>query len=283
MAFTNPHSQSAIESATRQARSKPVLLITILSIIGLVLGISLLIVTRRLLGAISEELPRDTMLMTAVVTAAVLASCRIAWRRSFPLQIDHEEQLFDQIIGWGSSLALILLAVGCCYPAYHNSDWMIWLPLLIADQFWRQSFFDAGYPTVNSTFEDLEEEPQLDLVRPNAKKPIFYHEQEDIVQQLFRVREDNGQEVIYGTLRADFQPEQRTAVVHVGFCPPLDYVPEIEAESLPGQTTRIKVVQAFSHGVRLDIRLPAPAKESCHVWIDMAARPNSAEPAGLIA
>ena len=285
-----------------QARARPALVLSVVGVIGLLMSIAALIVSRRLLGALSRDLPGDAMLLTALVATSVSACTRIAWRRSFPLRHCAESPLgrdaesplgrdaesplrrdaesplrrdagdswLDQFVGWGSSLALAMLAVGCCYPANRTSDCLIWLPLLVADQFWRQNFFGAGLPTAPSMKSERQPTNTSEVSSTSAAQSPNHH---DIVQQLFRVREDQGQEVIYGTLRADFQAGQRTAVIHVGFCPPLEYLPEIEAESLPGQPTRIKVVQALPHGVRLDVRLSTAAEESCQAWIDMAARP----------
>ncbi len=292
----SPMPSNYLQGITWQLRARPLVAFVLLSILVLLLSIGALIVSRRFVGALTHELPRDTMFLTALGATAVLAWLRIAWRRNFPLgfPLDNSAKYsnppeslndsspgstigishLDQAIGWGSCLALALLALGCCYPANRNSDWLIWLPLLVADQLWRQNFFDAGTPTA---------QPFKSPAKPSASAPAnptglaevgpSSDVSHNIVQQLFRVLEDQGQEVVYGTLRADFDAGQRTAVIHVGFCPPLGYLPEIEAESLPDQPTRIKVVQALSHGVRLDVRRTAPFDQQSCVWIDMAARP----------
>lgn len=244
---------------------------TVLSLVSLLVAVGLLIAGRRLAGALTHELSRDIMLLTAIVMTAIVAFARIAWRRAFPLRIDGTVKLTwgDLFVGWGSSAGLLLAAVGCCYPAYELSDWLIWLPTLVADQLWRQSFFDADQPQLRLTETDTE---------PQEAATVRYsmptqQAQDEIVQQLYRVRDGQGREVIYGTLRADFHPGQRTAVLHVGFCPPLDYLPEIEAAALPDSVARLKVVQALAHGARLDVKLLETPSEDCHVWIDMAATP----------
>jgi hypothetical protein len=234
--------------------------------VSLVLG--LLVLVRRLLGAFAADLPRDTLLLTALASAAILSATRLLWRKHFPLKSAGRLTAGDLLVGWGSSAALLMLAIGCCYPANHTSDWLIWLPVLVADQFWRQSFFDAGHP---------EQAVALRVVHPDQPaEPLTEadNDADDVVQQLFRVRSESGSEEIYGTLRADFHRGQRTAVLHVGFCPPLTHRPEVEAEALgdPGYAT-VKTVQALAHGARLDVRLAAPAEDDCRVWIDMAARP----------
>ena len=252
---------------------------TVLSLVALLNAIGLLIVVRRLVGALGNDLPRDAMLLTAVVMTAIVAFARIAWRRAFPLRKSGllRRPWGDHFVGWGSSVGLALVALGCCYPAYLNSDWLIWLPMLVADQFWRQSFFDAGDPLLRLADEpEKEDDDHSSTVKfPSPAQPAKLP-QEEIVQRLYRVRNEDGSELIYGTLRADFQTGQRTAVLHVGFCPPLPYLPEIEAEALPGSEARLKIVQALAHGARLNVRLPSTPTEDCHVWIDMAATPVAA-------
>ncbi len=270
----------------------------VISILVVFNAVGLLLVVRRFVGALTAEMSWNTMLLTAVVTTALAACARIAWRRQFPLAINDSEEYphvwqhrWDRVVGYGTSLSLVLLAIGCCYPANHTSDWLIWLPLLVVDQLWRQSFFDAGNPEreIRETDFDLENELLLASITPATHRPtLAFNESgpppaldadfadefnEEIVQQLYRVRDELGQEVIYGTLRADFLAGQRTAVIHAGFCPPLTHLPEIEAESFRGPAARIKIVQAMAHGTRMDVRLTAPAPADCHVWIDMAATP----------
>ncbi len=264
--------------------SRPIVVATVLGVVGLLNAIGLLVVLRRLSGAFSNDLPREAMLLTALVATAAVACARIAWRRNFPFSTSNRNNKktgpwnWDSLVGWGSSSALLLLAVGCCYPANHTSDWLIWLPPLVADQFWRQTFFDAGHLNNTAYGTALGNAKELTAAAPELQTPApeagISTKAEKIVQQLFRVRDDAGREVIYGTLRADFKVGQRTAVMHVGFCPPLSHLPEVEAESLPGSAARIKVVQALAHGTRMDVRLPSPAKTDCHLWIDMAATPS---------
>lgn len=263
-------------------RSRSVVVATSVSIVAILLSVGLLIAVRRLTGALTNDLPRSMMLLIAIGSTAILSSVRTAWRRSFPLDVTAGGRASDLLIGWGSSLALLLLATGSCFPTNRTSDWLIWLPLLVADQLWRQTFFDAGKPWRHlSNFGSVKISPLAasDFAQSDrAAQP----QDEKLVQRLFRLRDDHGRETIYGTLRADFQPGQRTAVVHIGFCPPLDYLPEIEAEPLEGfEDAKIKIVQSLAHGARLDIRLAEPAEDACRMWIDLAATPPGELPQPL--
>jgi hypothetical protein len=258
------------------------------------------------------------MFLTALFTTALVAYSRTAWRRARLAYNTQKKQAdlghnpwsqLDRWVGWGSSLGLILLAVGCTYPADRVVDWLAWLPLLVADQFWRQSFFDGGKPIApisgdangirnaempatplcadvitppaanppaasrTGPFNPLSSSKPRDIVplSDNLSDSLPSDHDEQLLQQLFRVRNAAGQETIYGTLRADFERGQRNASLYVGFCPPLARPPQVEAEPVDGPAATLKVVQALAHGARVDIRLDRPADGECHVLVDMAA------------
>ncbi|QDT01189.1 hypothetical protein [Adhaeretor mobilis] len=252
---------------------------TVLGVIGAMIFAGTVLTLCRLFGEATADMPRGTLFGIALLGTVAVKFGRVAWRRQFGTPRTKRARRLDQLVGWGSSLGLILLAVGCCYPAYRNSDWLIWLPMLIADQFWRQTFFDNDRPNV--MLADLPSEEELAKIKQISEKTeeIIDSEEtrlgEEVLQQLFRVRDEQGYEVIYGTVRAGFVTGQRHATVHVGFCPPLAATPSVEAEACDFEEAKVKVAQAMAHGVRLDVRLSEPAEEACSVTIDLAATPNS--------
>lgn len=299
----------------------------ILSAVALLNGIGLLLVTRRLAGAFSTDLPLWQVFVTALIATTLARQTRIQWRRQVMAWDARQASLLDQMVGWGASTGLLLVAGGCCYPGYRNGEWLAWLPLLIADQFWRQNFFDNGRPgaeTSDAAIDSAElnqadvgdadrKGPGLngaDLNRPELARPapsVFDAEgsdpaemaenladeatclnqeaavwpsEADYVQQVFRVRDADGQEVVYAAVRADFLAGQRHAIVHVGFCPPLAATPLVEAAACQWPDARVRVTQALPHGVRLDVRLGEPAEEACGVPIDLAATPSLPVAAG---
>lgn len=288
--------------------------------------VGLLLVARRFSGALQEPFPTGHLLFTALVTTALAAYCRTAWRRSRLVALDTQGNKachapnpwsrFDRWVGWGSSLGLVLLAVGCTYPAGRLGDCLIWIPLLVADQFWRQSFFDGGRPAAGlcsdtnrirktenerrkaaapttpsgsvdtiscaanhggasrteQPIQSGNNEPRGSLsISTETPGSLASDHDQQLLQQLFRVRNAAGQETIYGTLRADFESGQRNASLYVGFCPPLAHPPRVEAEPVDGPAATLKVVQALAHGARVDLRLDRPAGAECHVLVDLAA------------
>jgi hypothetical protein len=254
--FYAPSKTDPVQSIVRAAPA-----VTLVSIAALLAGVALLLAARRIAGAITFALPWDLTLIIALEALLLVTAIRGSWRRAFPLGPAGEDGLAwgDQLLGWGSSAAIVLAAVGSSFPGERASDWLVWLPVIAADQVLRQSFFAGQGAALKSA--------------ASTQAPRF-DEREQVVQQLYRVRDAEGREVIYGTLRADFQAGQRTAVLHVGFCPPLERVPQIEAAPQAGSAATVKVAQALAHGARLDVRLAEDASEECWVWIDLTAAPN---------
>lgn len=239
-----------------------------------------LVTARRLLGHALAPLPISLLASTAVGAFALVELGRRVWRQLWPTAHTPRQRRMDQAFGWTGSAAFLLLAVGCIYPGYGTAEWVIWLPLAITEQFRRQSFFDRGGdspkesqlvfaesdPTVVASIDrgEIDAAPSDDALAG------------DVLQQLFRVRGPDGVETVYGSVAADFVPGQRHAVLHVGFCPPLERTPDIEVEPCAGPDAGVKVLQTFTHGVRLEVRLAEPARQPCRVTVDLAATPSEA-------
>jgi hypothetical protein len=224
------------------------------AVVGVVslLALGFLLAARRLAGGFTTVLPTPQLIGVAVVVAAVVVGCRMAWRQA------GRDRWLDQFIAWGNCVGISLVAIGCSYPESGITawpHWLIWTPLLVGDQVLRRFLVAASRPAPTST----PPVPSLD-------------DQGHVTQQLTRTRDDAGAETIHGTLRADLLAGQRHATLHVGFCPPLATLPKIAAEPMDGPDATVKIVQAFAHGARLDIRLEDPADEPCHVLIEFTAR-----------
>lgn len=125
-------------------------------------------------------------------------------------------------------------------------------------------------PAAFSPLAAAENEPFL------AEVEALYDEAEgilpaDVQQQWTRSRLPDGSEQILATLRAELAAGQRTASIHLAFCPPLAEVPELEFEQVDGPDARIQQGELFRHGARLDVRLAEPAATACSVVIELAA------------
>jgi len=104
---------------------------------------------------------------------------------------------------------------------------------------------------------------------------------DNVVQQLTRLIEEDGREVIHGTARVDFSPEQRTAHLHIAFCPPLVAPSMAEAEPTAGPAVTIKTGELQSYGVRFDVRLNRPSTEAESVWLEFFVTTRTEEQAAV--
>jgi hypothetical protein len=89
-----------------------------------------------------------------------------------------------------------------------------------------------------------------------------------LVQQLTRIVEE-GRETIHGLLKAEVAANDRLAVVHIAFCPPLRERPELSAHALDCDEAEIRLTQVESFGVRLEARLPAVSDEPRSLMIEI--------------
>lgn len=231
-----------------------------------------LLAARRFAGALDEDLPWSALAPTAALAGALVLAGRMAWRRSVGDSSPPVGRFAELTFAWGGSIALVLLAVGCS-DFGRTRDWVLWLPLIAADQFHRHWFLHGvWFPGA----APRQREPVLGLYDPGAAAngtAATLDDDGQVLQQLVRVRDATGHESVRGTLHAEFAAGQRTATLHVGFCPPLERLPRVEGRPSDSTATQVKVVQALAHGARLEVRLSEPAVKPCSVLIDFSASP----------
>jgi hypothetical protein len=271
------------------AWSRRAVLAAILSL----LAVAALLTLRRAVGAFSASLPVMQLVATVMAVGLLVLGGRVVWR---PSDSSMDCEWWNSlIVGWGGTVAILLAAVGCSLGG-RAVDWIFWLALVAVDQ-WQLRWFSGGGPrsggfatpeerhdapatdrdVVKQSWDGLDQSgtPRLAPRRPGPSSTFEGGGCE--VQRLVRTRDEEGIESIHGLLRAEFIRGQRHAVLHVGFCPPLECVPEVMVEAGEGPDAEVRVVQAFCHGARLDVRLAEAAGEACAVVVEMSARPQQIE------
>jgi hypothetical protein len=243
--------------------------------ISALFAVGLLLLMRRVVGAVTADLPALHLFTTAIVAGVVVFGGRVVWRRwalSRPSAVssgpngERRDVGIERVIGWAGSAGIVLLALGCSLG--RAGDWLLWLPLVGVDQWQLQWFLRSqGTATTGRGFMGAA------TVDDEA---IAGNE----LQRLVRVRDADGGEAIHGTLRAEFVAGQRQATLHVGFCPPLEHTPAVEVETGDGPDAEVKVAQAFAHGARLEVRLASVAEEDCWVIVELSAKAASADGIG---
>jgi hypothetical protein len=91
-----------------------------------------------------------------------------------------------------------------------------------------------------------------------------------IIQQLVRRREPGETESLRGSLRTEFAVGQRTASAHVAICPPFESAPRCQAAVAAGPAAEVRVATALPFGVRFEIKLAQAAIEPGSVVVEFA-------------
>lgn len=197
----------------------------------LLLLVGALMLVRRLSGALDSPLAPAPL----IATAAGLAAWGIAVRFQFGCRR----------VAWVTFAVLALFAIGCSFPGGRFVDWLAWTGALTA--VW---FIPA----------------KLQLPVAGSVSPI-----EQTLQELTRSRAADGIETIRGKVVAEFAANERTAVVHVAFCPPFERLPAVEAHRTAGPGCEVKIAQVLHQGVRLEIRLTRASTATERVKLEFVA------------
>lgn len=228
------------------------------------LGVASFLAMRQIAGALVEPLPVGPLLATAVLTLAWVGGVR-----TIGLKFESGKPV-RWLIEWPPLAAMLLVAVACSYPGDRWLDWAVWLPALAAAWFVgdRRVFrnlpftITAGSPRV----------PVAPIPRPRGGPATVADESPgQLLQQLTRIRTPEGRDAIHGMLKAEFTVGQQLATLYVGFCPPLEHLPHVEAEVADGPAAHIKVVQVLHNGAQLDVGLEDPASEATLVSVEFMA------------
>jgi hypothetical protein len=206
--------------------ARPALIASIL----VALGLGIFLVIRRASGALVEPIPPVPLAAAAILALAWSASVRLLLRDS-------------TAVVWKRSptVALALFAIALSFPAHRALDWLIWLPVFMLNAIAPAMVFPLPAPGRG---------------RGRGAPPIG--QPSTVLQNFTRSRTTYGEEIIEGTLLAEFGPEERAVVLHVAFCPPFELLPHVEVEILDTADATCRVSQVLHNGARLEIRRSAP-------------------------
>ena len=256
---------------------------------GGLLLVSLLLLTRRSTGALVKPLEAPVLLTAAVALAGIAASLRFVWRR---IAANQHGVLGGGLVAWIPALALLLLGGALSLPQSSTYALIGFWAILIVEEIaslligprWlghldRRGGARAAEPPAQppdaeadglSATAELERPPE----RPEEVTPDYLPP--EVSQQITRCRDGDGSDVLYGMLRGQLEPGQRSLSFHVAFCPPFDRVPDLSDEQVEGPPAAVKQGQVLPYGARLDLRLRSASEEpqSVVLRIHAQSKPN---------
>jgi hypothetical protein len=136
-------------------------------------------------------------------------------------------------------------------------------------------------PAASPVIDDLGEPPAVargDMEQAADASCAEFAEREDhALAQQVRRRDAVSGEVVEGWVRVDFAAGQRHAASHVAICPPMERNPACYAEVADGPDAGVKVTQAMSYGVRIEVKLAEPAEEAASVIVEYSILEHAAD------
>ena len=208
-------------------------------VLGLFSAAAAMILWRRLAGALVNPLGAVALSTVVALAIAAAAVVRLSQRQNRAVMIF-------------TSLAMAILIVALCLPGTPVVAVIVVSLLFVVEESWAWSHL---------------------LRLRSGHRPS-----EQIIQQLTRTLASDGTESLCGLLRTPIAAGQRTANVHVAFCPPLAAVPELVVEQTAGPPARIKTAQLLPYGTRLDLKLAAAAPQPATVTLRFSARTPRQQP-----
>ena len=234
---------------------------------------------RRAVGALSNPLDLASLAAVALPVVAMAAIARTLGRfrptgkRPGWLETCQAVLLSASVLATGAALSLHgtplagLVALWGILIAEEIWAWR-WrrLPGLPAMPRWRRPRFrpvrvDAPQAVAPHSTAHSDDRPIVADAPPD----------ETVMQQLTRSQAADGTETLSGWLRIPVALGQRTANVHVAFCPPFPHTPRARVKQLNGPEARVKTVQLLPYGVRFDLKLREPSESAAAVLLQFSA------------
>lgn len=265
---------------------------------GALLVLSGALLVRRLAGAFGQRPAPEVLIIVAVTLTAVVAGIRGAWRRVFRSNATSERNralLLDGTLSVGACC----LAASISIPDAGTGPLVILWGFLVTGELvgWSPYYRRLGRRIrANGDSEGAQREasPTTNAEPTSELSAAAIHEvatleepagddellSPNVSQRIVRARDENGVETVYGVVRCDFTAGQRQQNLHIAFCPPLEFIPELTTDQLDGPMVKIKPSMVEVFGAGLEIKLPAPCSEPTSVQIQFYAfeKPDDVAP-----
>lgn len=232
------------------------------------LMLSLLLLARRLAGALVEPLPLAPWLLTGLIMALWLR-----WSTT-GLPDSVATPLVARLpVAWLSPAIAGLLGLTLWLPGTRLSALAVYAAIVVVGSSrrlvlpWRRMWPARLRPAAGWPFETLS---SRDSAESAGEDPAAVALPPAVVQQLVRRRDPGEVESLRGSVRADFVAGQRMASAHVAICPPFVGQPHCQVAVAAGPAAEVRVASALPFGVRFEIKLAQAALAPASVVIEFA-------------
>lgn len=259
-----------MESARIAIRPWPALrrdLLTALLVSGLaaLATVVLLLLIRRLAGALVQPLGGFAVVGVAGLGLLLVVSWRLGWQA-------RGKQETSLALAATALPGVALFVLLCVLSLPGTASWALmlsWLAFLTGEAaWWWTAYSSRRHPLARrSVPPNVVTDTTAEEGVENGEGPL----PQDVFQQITRFREGELERITI-MLRISFATDQRVAVAHVAFCPPLGGIPELAAEPTDGPSATVTITNPQTFGARLEVRLDEPADEACSVVVEVAGQ-----------
>ncbi len=260
---------------------------TCAAVAGLLLLAAMVLWWRRVAGALSTPLDTAPMLLVAALLAAAAVSARSAEQS---LAKRRPAGPFDRFVAVGLSAALVAIGAALSLPGTSAGGLVLFWGVLAVEEGWawgparRRRVGGVGrrWPAVRRRVARIlrravsRADRPASSARPNpspAPVPVLEAPgDEQVTQQLVRSTEADGSDRLSGWMRVPMASGQRSASVHMAFCPQFSRAPKVTVEQLEGPRARLKTVQVLPHGARVDLKLAGACEQRDSVVLRFSAQ-----------
>jgi hypothetical protein len=232
------------------------------------LMLSLLLLSRRVAGALVEPLPLVPWLLTGLIIALWLRWSATSLPDGFAAPLVARFP-----VAWLSPAIAGLLGVALWLPGTRLSALAGYAAIVAVGSSrrlvlpWRRIWPTRLRPAIGWPFETPSSRDSADS---GGEEPAAVALPPAVVQQLIRRRDPGEAESLRGSVRADFVAGQRMASAHVAICPPFVGQPHCHVAVAAGPAAEVRVASALPFGVRFEIKLAQAAAAPASVVIEFA-------------
>jgi hypothetical protein len=270
------HGYSSLDARSTAPELAHFRLMALRTIAALLSFVAVVLLARRIVGALVEPLPITLLLLvgaTAIATAVIVQL----------LNAHSELRLFTSLFEGIEILiaGIAILVIAACLSIAGSSILgllCLWTATLVSGAVLVRPWSVesptnplAGFTSVSRDDAAMDVWPPEKLTSAPAVVEVEDEWMERSLTQRLQYRSEPTGIAIDGWVRVQFSTGQRVAIAHVAFCPAFETVPEADCEVLDGQSCEIRPTLVLPWGIRWELRLDAEAPEPTEVVLGFAA------------
>ena len=231
----------------------------------LLLFAAIFLLARRCVGALNEPLSAAALIALGVAAAIAAEAIRL---------LNGQAGRWSE--KWLPRLSLPAMALAVSLPASSTFGLAV-LWLTVVGEELQQYWIARVRRTLGTPRDSATTVIQRGGHASEESSVAAQRRDQTIAQQIAYRSTAEGNAVVEGWLCATFIAAQRTAIVHVAFCPPFHQTPQVEVEPLDGPSCDIRSTLVLPWGVRWEVKLAEPATQPASVVLEFFAAEPSAD------